>query len=756
MALPFVVDVNKYRPQIVAAANEHLNGKLELGALKLSFWGRVKVDIDGLSIADAHGKRVLSVKDAAVNVPLLPLLIGAPSLSLLLNEPELNVVKGQDGKLNLMTLVKSEAGPQGAPGAPSAPGQKAAVATGDGVALPAIVLRSRFTLLMDHAKVSYRDAVAGASYDVKDLSFHLRDVSPTSRMPFDLVAVLDITMGKTLKVKGPLRLEGSLQAAGGAQPFDKLDAQASLQLDDLDLESPGSLSKRAGVPLRLDVTASVSPEGTNVPSLKLRLADVIIDGKASTKNQGAVTLVDAEIQSNRIELGKLGAIFPAVAENGLNGNVELAAKAQGPSDQLGYSANVKFDGVTAKTATMSEALNLSGALDLAANELKRLQVAIRSESVEGNLTGQASNLAAPRFRFTFISKHADLDKLFPASSTAQAASAPAGGAGGKATGGGKGSGDAAAVDYNRMLDPLRGNPTVAKANGSFDFSIERLTTAGVSLRGVKGQVILADLLLQLKGFSFQAFDGGFKMDASLNAKNPKPIVGVNMELAGMNTQKMAESRMSFAKNSMSGIVSGKLNIGGTGLNRPEINSSWKGGGQFDIKNAKFSSMDVGKQIKTGVMDKLPDFLKSRVRISDKLMDWKGEYTELSTRFALNNGTLTLTELTGKAPPQRGLDLKGSGTLSIADYSMDMNADFIDHYGLLGNLPKDRRFNAAAVSARMRGTMMDPQYDWGYTLQQLAKNTLQDAAKEKAGGAVKKELEKLAVPDAARNLLKKFF
>ena len=35
LIVPLVVDVDKYRPQIVDAANQHLNGKLELGKLSL-------------------------------------------------------------------------------------------------------------------------------------------------------------------------------------------------------------------------------------------------------------------------------------------------------------------------------------------------------------------------------------------------------------------------------------------------------------------------------------------------------------------------------------------------------------------------------------------------------------------------------------------------------------------------------------------------------------------------------------------------
>jgi hypothetical protein len=68
-----VVDVDKYRPQIVSKANEQLNGKLELGQLKLSLWGRVKIDINGLKLSDAAGKNIISVQDASFNLPFLSL-----------------------------------------------------------------------------------------------------------------------------------------------------------------------------------------------------------------------------------------------------------------------------------------------------------------------------------------------------------------------------------------------------------------------------------------------------------------------------------------------------------------------------------------------------------------------------------------------------------------------------------------------------------------------------------------------------------
>src|SRR6478752_5314026 len=65
--VPLVVDVDKYRPLILSKANERINGKLELGKLGLSLWGRVHITIDGLKLTDTSGVKVVEVKDASFN-----------------------------------------------------------------------------------------------------------------------------------------------------------------------------------------------------------------------------------------------------------------------------------------------------------------------------------------------------------------------------------------------------------------------------------------------------------------------------------------------------------------------------------------------------------------------------------------------------------------------------------------------------------------------------------------------------------------
>src|SRR3954452_12995285 len=87
IAIPFFVEVDKYRPQIVSKANEYINGKLDIGKLSLSLWGQVKVRIDGLSLKDTSGQEVFGVKDAYFHIPFPSLLGGSPDLILVADKP---------------------------------------------------------------------------------------------------------------------------------------------------------------------------------------------------------------------------------------------------------------------------------------------------------------------------------------------------------------------------------------------------------------------------------------------------------------------------------------------------------------------------------------------------------------------------------------------------------------------------------------------------------------------------------------------
>lgn len=739
--VPLVVDVDKYRPTIVSKANEYLNGKLELGKLGLSLWGHVKVDIDGLKLSDSKGRTVVAVKDASFNMPFLSLLTGSPSVSLKLAAPTVNVVKEKDGKLNALTLVKETPAPKaGTPGAPATGTSAAGAPSGKGTEVPAIVMNARITFVLSQAKLDYKDELTGDNYAINDLNFRLEDVSPSGNMPFEVGANLDMLVQHKIKVTGPVVLNGNVKATSSAGGFEKADAKASLKLDGAEIIDPGLFNKKKGTPLGADLEATVGKDSFSASKIVFRIAQVEVNGEASGKTAGNVTTIDFKAHSNKVDLAKLGELSPMITEYGVNGLVELSVHAEGPTDKLGYGANVKFNKIVLNHESLKQPLEVDGSVAVATNQVQSLAVRIAAaKDFDVSLAGNMQNFAAPRFNFKLSSNVMDLDGLLKASEKAAIARKEAADKGTSAPASGGAPAHTQVVDYNAMFEPLRKMPIAAAAAGTFDFNLKKIKSTGVVIDNMQGQLALNNLLLALKDFSMKIFDGSIKGTMSFNVKPAKPEVATNITCSGLETQKMVESSMPMARNTIKGVISAGLNIGGSGLNMSDIISNWKGNGSMDVKNAVLSTLDVGSQIKVGVIDKLPPFLKGKVNVPDKVLDKQGRYDTLDTKFALANGVMHINEINGKAHPNEGLDLKGNGSVKLADYGLDLTLDIIDTYNLLGGdqYAKDQRYGHFALSPKVGGSLFSPKFDWGATLGKLAENALkgkgQELLKEKAKG-----------------------
>lgn len=760
IVVPLVVDVDKYRPVIISKANENLNGKLELGKLNLSLWGQVLIKIDGLKLSDANGVEVVAVKDASFKLPLLSLLTGRPEVRVQMLEPLINVVKGRNGKLNVMSLAKAaKASDQSvATGTQPSTAQSGNVSENKKASeVPLIVLNSRLTLLIKKAKLAYVDQLTNAKYNIDDFNFRLEDVSLAGDMPFEVSANLNIAQGET-KVVGPLILKGDIKATSSGGDFEKASARAKLSLDGLEIVQPGVFNKKKGVALSADLDMDVGKDSFKASKIKFRLGEVAIDGEASGRSVNAVTEIDFKAQSNTIDVAKLGDLSPIIGNYGMNGLLEMSVQAKGPTDHLGYGANLKFNKVTLSNDALKQPVHLDGALLVATNEIKELTLKMGAKDFDFNVEGGLQNFLAPKFKFKITSNRMDLDGLLKASEKAaqarkehaQAQAEPP-----KAGNESDQSSQASStkvVDYNAMFEPLRKNPIAAASAGTIDFNLKSVKSTGVTLSNVQGELALNNLLLALRGFSMGIFDGSIKGDMSFNTRPAKPEVGTKITVSGLQTQKMVESSMPLARNTVKGVVSANLNIGGPGLNHPDIVSAWKGNGNFDIKKAFFSTLDVGKQIRDGALAKLPEFIRSKVKVPDALVEKSGEYEVVGSKFALSSGTLTINEVYGKAYPNKGLDLKGNGSVKLANYALDMNVDIIDTYNLLhgDEIAKDNRYGHFALGAKLGGTLFSPRFDWSASIGRLAENAVRSQAKDKLQQAIGDKIP------GAGNLLNKVF
>jgi uncharacterized protein involved in outer membrane biogenesis len=175
-SIPFWFNIDHYRPELVSFASRHINGKVEIGNLSLSAWGKFRIKVDGLEIDDEKGERVLSAKSIFAEAPLVSIFSEGPALTVISEKPEVHVVKNNQGNMNVLGLFKASSVPEKEEGSKRVErkSQPTTKAGGDTNGLPLLVLkwlnRAQFKMDIKQAYLSYLDAKTQTKSELKNIN----------------------------------------------------------------------------------------------------------------------------------------------------------------------------------------------------------------------------------------------------------------------------------------------------------------------------------------------------------------------------------------------------------------------------------------------------------------------------------------------------------------------------------------------------------------------------------------------------------
>ncbi len=99
--LPFVIDANRFRPEIESSLNSALNRKVDIGNIRLSILSG-GVTVENVSISDDPSFNTgpfLKAKSLSVNLELLPLIFSRAIhvTGLTIDEPSVTLLRSQSG-----------------------------------------------------------------------------------------------------------------------------------------------------------------------------------------------------------------------------------------------------------------------------------------------------------------------------------------------------------------------------------------------------------------------------------------------------------------------------------------------------------------------------------------------------------------------------------------------------------------------------------------------------------------------------------
>jgi AsmA protein len=259
IALPFLINVNSFRPRLESELTTALGRQVKVGNLSLSILSG-SVSAEDLSIADdpAFSKKpFVRAKSLNVGVEIWPLIFSKALhvTNITLEKPEIALLRDAAGKWNFSTL-----------GGKSEPAAAKTPASGSSV--PSLSVSK---LDVKDGRLSVNRANSSIKpHTYENVNIAVRDFSATSQFPFSLTA--DLPGG------GNLKLEGK------AGPINSTDTtatplQASINVKRLDLDASGFVDPSSGIAGLADFDGTLNSDGKQLQANgtlkadKLKLAE---------------------------------------------------------------------------------------------------------------------------------------------------------------------------------------------------------------------------------------------------------------------------------------------------------------------------------------------------------------------------------------------------------------------------------------------------------------------------------------------------
>jgi AsmA protein len=256
IALPFLINVNSFRPKLESELTEALGRQVKVGNLSLSILSG-SVSAEDLSIADdpAYSKDpFIRAKSLKVGVEVMPLIFSKTLhvTDITLDKPEIALLRDASGKWNFSSLGNKSAKAAPSSGPSSTPDLSVSkLDVKDG------------RLSVNRANSSIKPHV----YDNVDIS--VRDFSPTSQFPFTITA--------NLPAGGTAKLEGK---AGPINSTDVSESpiEAQINVKGLDLTASGFVEPSTGIAGVADFDGTLNSDGKvlrtsgTLKAAKLKLA----------------------------------------------------------------------------------------------------------------------------------------------------------------------------------------------------------------------------------------------------------------------------------------------------------------------------------------------------------------------------------------------------------------------------------------------------------------------------------------------------
>lgn len=730
------IDVNRYLPYWVDAANQKIQGKLELGRGSLSLWKGAHVAVEGLKLSDTKGEPIIVVKKAFFKVSWVSLVMQALGLqkkgSVLVRfqvEGAEIYLKKKRKVWNFSSLLP--------PATSSEPSSQAKGSS---------KLAWRLNLDFLDSTIHYEDEAMKTQ--ARGIELHLEDVSLTHPSRFSLVATVE-KRDALFQVSGKTEIK--------AQVFPEMDKnqlkwEAQVDFGGLEAIFPGKFLKKKGVPASCEMSGALH-WGSEV---RVDLGEVRMALLQSTwKGYGFAVFGEelafaAQVKSDPIEVAPWAEVLPLLKEYQPKGRLRLEGRIK-RQKALAFEGKLFLEAFSVVLPRLKAPLISEGVVEIQ-NERVQTSMSLQTSGNQVKVAGTLVSFTHPSLEVKVSGSEWDADILSQASS----GNAPASGV--------QSSEVTADASWKK-------NPLLLKSRTRWVMDVGGIRAQGVKLAGIHSILETQGLQWTIPQCSFRVFSGGVKMGGSGHA-DLKPY-HMKMQVDGLNIKEaLTWASLSWA-NTMAGKAEASVDVQGEGSSL----ASWKGQGSMKIRDVVFSGLDLGKIALESVEKSMQPLTKKVPGIQEKVLNFsqkQSRYNLVSADFKVAGGFFEMSSWMAQARAQEGIDLRGQAKIGLSDKSLEGTWEMIDTYGMthledLSLVQQGVRVDRilaeknapVRLPMRLGGKLNAPRFFYEQTSDHLIRVALSNVAQALKGQAGKKLKEQVApllkdAPPAIQEQLKKWF
>jgi hypothetical protein len=749
-------------------------------------WG-VVLDITGLQVADDPAFSPLPMVQASEVVgeaDLLPLLIGHLRLRrLVFKDLQARVVRDQGGEVNFAVLGKhrrAKAPPSGtlAPANPPAGKPSSEVAetaphaekkhSNNMAALERFALD---TLSIQNATVSYTDlAIGGEPLQVTAIDLEISQFSATQ--PFAIAGklaafgadqnlVLSGEIGPLVGDDGKLdtrALPLDLKASIGPIALDQLRQIAALarvipgplSISDptqatatvtgspvaLNFSLDGDLSasrvaygsifdKPASVPLKLSAAGSRSNGAIAIDLATLTLASLELKASHLRIGDGAIQV---RLDSNRFDLASIGSTLPVSAQYNPSGAAELHADVHastrgGPAaaPPLEAQGTLAFTSVTLKPtggATAAVA-NLSGNIRFTGNGAVIEPTSFDLGSGHARMQAEVGSFDPLKGNFQFNDDALKVAEIVPS----------------------RKSGTPEELRQLSVAGTLGGTMSAPQLDANLNSSagsINNVAYQNLALTGGYG-----DRRADVRSLKLNAFGGAIAASATATMTPARPFEA-RLSLDHIDIQQALASQKSKAADTIRGLLTGQIQLSGSGAEFEQIKPTLLGAGKASIQDGKLLGINVVAQgmKKAHGIPGIGDLVTPAIiaRHPELFASPDTDISQASLSFTIADQQIVSHDIKVQSPDY---GLEGDGRFDF-DQHIDLKARIVIAKELSGELEANKR--AIVLLTNKQGEVEIPLQIVGMLpkpkvepdIQAIAQNVLEGKANQLLGGILGKK------------------